>query len=133
MGEMPTRLRRIAAATAATAPSCPIRGLFRRSSRCDRRSNSCSWMRLAGIFVHSSMTRARFSTVSAGTGTASSLLLVSRRSSWVRRCGQALVRLLARVRQHDLPFLCKIRELLFHRSPAREAYVLEVHVEQARR
>ena len=64
LGEMPTRLRRMAAATAETASSCPTMCCFSRSSSSDRRLNSSSRILLAGILVHSSMTRAIFSIVS---------------------------------------------------------------------
>ena len=63
---MPTRPRRMALATSWTASSWPMIWVLSRSSRWARRSYSCSWIWLAGILVHSSMTRARFSTVRAG-------------------------------------------------------------------
>ena len=65
-GEMPTRLRRMAAATASMASSWPMIFFFSRWSSSLRRLNSSSRILLAGILVHSSMTRARLSMVSSG-------------------------------------------------------------------
>jgi len=68
LGEMPTRLRRMAAATAATASSWPTMCSLSRDSRLRSCSYSCAWILLAGILVQSSMMRARFSIVSVGAG-----------------------------------------------------------------
>ena len=67
LGEMPTRFRRTAAATASTAWSWPLMWLLSRSSSWLRRWNSCSRILAAGILVHSSMTWARLSMLSWGS------------------------------------------------------------------
>ena len=67
LGLMPTRFRRMAAETAAMASSWPTTFFFSRSPSSLRRLNSSSRILLAGILVHSSMTRARLSMVSWGS------------------------------------------------------------------
>ena len=67
LGEMPTRFRRTAAATADTASSWPMIWLLSRTSSWLRRWNSCSRILAAGILVHSSITWARFSMESCGS------------------------------------------------------------------
>ena len=64
----PTRLRFIAAHTVLTASSCPTICSFSLPSSPARRSSSSSRMLDAGIFVQSSIMRARLSTVSSGAG-----------------------------------------------------------------
>ena len=62
----PTRLRFMAAQTASMASSWPTMCSRSREPSLESLSNSSSVMELAGIFVQSSMTRARFSRVSSG-------------------------------------------------------------------
>ena len=72
LGEMPTRFLRMAAVTARMASSCPTMCSLRRVSRFSSCSYSCARILLAGIFVQSSMIRARFSIVRTGFGSSSS-------------------------------------------------------------
>ena len=67
LGEMPTRFRRTAADTAATASSWPMMWLLSRCSSWLSRWNSSSRILEAGILVHSSITWAIFSMVSWGS------------------------------------------------------------------
>ena len=68
----PTRPRRIAAQRVSIASSCPTTCSFSLASNPASRSSSSSLIDEAGILVHSSMMRARLSTVSSGFGLASS-------------------------------------------------------------
>ncbi len=72
LGEIPTRLRRMARETASTASSWPTMCSFRRRERPLICSYSWALILEAGIFVHISMILARFSMVTVGLGSASS-------------------------------------------------------------
>ena len=63
LAESRMRLRRTAAATAFTASSCPMMRFFRPVSRSATFCSSLSFTLLAGIPLHSSMTLARWSSV----------------------------------------------------------------------
>ena len=129
-GLMPTRPRRMAAATASTASSCPMMCFFRRSASSLRRLNSASRMRAGGNFrpqldhageiVHRQLGIAlRAETVQLA------LRLAARR---LLQLGQALEVGILGLRLEQLALLGVIVQLAAQLHAAVDVLVVQVHI-----